>query len=40
MLKPEIYEALGGSPAFLSLPTREEYLARPHHLPPDRLERA
>lgn len=38
VLKREIYEALGGQPAYDALPSRDEYLLRPHHLDADPLE--
>ena len=38
VLKREIYEELGGEPSYDSLPEREAYMQRRHHVDPDPLE--
>lgn len=38
MLRPDLYEALGGSPPLGQLPSRDAYMARPHHLDRDPFE--
>ena len=40
VLKREIYEALGGTPAYDQLPSREDYMDRPYHIDADPLELA
>ena len=38
MLRPDMYEALGGTPPLGQLPSRDAYMARAHHLAMDPFE--
>jgi len=40
MLRQDLYAALGGTPPFSQLPTRDAYMARDHHLASDPFELA